>query len=218
MKASRGSSRSGTAASTRPGGSSAGMSFSEWMAQSMRPSSRASSISLVNRPLPPISISRRSWMRSPLVTIGISWAKASMSSPGRPPRAAAIRACIRPDWASDSLEPRAPIRMGCRDKVGTLPARSKDALLLQERRKPATRMTPLRKMGLTILGLETSCDETAASVVRRDEDGRVEVLSSIVGTQFEQHAPFGGVVPEIAARAHVEAIDAVAAEAMRAAA
>jgi tRNA A37 threonylcarbamoyltransferase TsaD len=63
-------------------------------------------------------------------------------------------------------------------------------------------------MGLTILGLETSCDETAASVVRRDEDGRVEVLSSIVGTQFEQHAPFGGVVPEIAARAHVEAIDA----------
>jgi N6-L-threonylcarbamoyladenine synthase len=72
-------------------------------------------------------------------------------------------------------------------------------------------------MGLTILGLETSCDETAASVVRRDEDGRVEVLSSIVGTQFEQHAPFGGVVPEIAARAHVEAIDAVVAEAMRAA-
>ena len=78
-------------------------------------------------------------------------------------------------------------------------------------------MTPLRKMGRTVLGLETSCDETAASVVRRDEDGRVTVLSSIVGTQFEQHAPFGGVVPEIAARAHVEAIDAVAAEAMRAA-
>src|SRR6188768_932654 len=72
-----------------------------------------------------------------------------------------------------------------------------------------------KNMGLTILGLETSCDETAASVVRRDEDGRVQVLSSIVGTQFEQHAPFGGVVPEIAARAHVEAIDAVVAEAMR---
>lgn len=71
--------------------------------------------------------------------------------------------------------------------------------------------------GLTILGLETSCDETAASVVRRAPDGRVEVLSSIVGTQFEQHAPFGGVVPEIAARAHVEVIDSVAAQAMRAA-
>jgi N6-L-threonylcarbamoyladenine synthase len=71
--------------------------------------------------------------------------------------------------------------------------------------------------GLTILGLETSCDETAASVVRRAEDGTVTVLSSIVGTQFEQHAPFGGVVPEIAARAHVESIDTIAAEAMRAA-
>jgi N6-L-threonylcarbamoyladenine synthase len=69
---------------------------------------------------------------------------------------------------------------------------------------------------LTILGLETSCDETAASVVRRASDGTVTVLSSIIGTQFEQHAPFGGVVPEIAARAHVEAIDAIAAEAMRA--
>ena len=83
-------------------------------------------------------------------------------------------------------------------------------------------MTTLTNSGpakavLTILGLETSCDETAASVVRRNEDGRVEVLSSIVGTQFEQHAPFGGVVPEIAARAHVEAIDSVVAEAMRAA-
>ncbi len=78
-------------------------------------------------------------------------------------------------------------------------------------------MTPLTESTLTILGLETSCDETAAAVVRRDGDGRVEVLSSIVGTQFEQHAPFGGVVPEIAARAHVEAIDSVVAEAMRAA-
>lgn len=69
---------------------------------------------------------------------------------------------------------------------------------------------------LVILGLETSCDETAASVVRRDADGTVEVLSSVIGTQFEQHAPFGGVVPEIAARAHVESIDAIAAEAVRA--
>ena len=70
---------------------------------------------------------------------------------------------------------------------------------------------------LTVLGLETSCDETAAAVVCRRADGRAEVLSSIVGTQFEAHAPFGGVVPEIAARSHVETIDAVAAEAMRAA-
>jgi N6-L-threonylcarbamoyladenine synthase len=65
--------------------------------------------------------------------------------------------------------------------------------------------------------LETSCDETAAAVVRRSGDGRVEVLSSIVASQIAQHAPYGGVVPEIAARAHVESIDAIAAEALRAA-
>ena len=62
----------------------------------------------------------------------------------------------------------------------------------------------------TVLGLETSCDETAASVVRRHADGRAEVLSSIVGSQIAAHAPFGGVVPEIAARAHVETIEAIA--------
>jgi N6-L-threonylcarbamoyladenine synthase len=61
-----------------------------------------------------------------------------------------------------------------------------------------------------VLGLETSCDETAAAVVRRHADGRAEVLSSIVGSQIAAHAPYGGVVPEIAARAHVESIEAIA--------
>jgi len=68
---------------------------------------------------------------------------------------------------------------------------------------------------LIVLGLETSCDETAAAVVRLAADGRVEVLSSIVGTQIAEHAPYGGVVPEIAARAHVETIDAIAAQALK---
>ena len=67
---------------------------------------------------------------------------------------------------------------------------------------------------LTVLGVETSCDETAAALVRLSADGSVTVLSSVVGLQTERHAPFGGVVPEIAARAHVETIDAVVAEAM----
>ena len=67
---------------------------------------------------------------------------------------------------------------------------------------------------LTVLGLETSCDETAAAVVRLDDAGRPEVLSSIVATQIDDHAPFGGVVPELAARAHVEVIDKVVARAM----
>lgn len=66
----------------------------------------------------------------------------------------------------------------------------------------------------TVLGLETSCDETAAAVVRLDADGRVEVLSSVVGSQIAEHAPYGGVVPEIAARAHVESIDAIAERAL----
>ena len=68
---------------------------------------------------------------------------------------------------------------------------------------------------LTVLGLETSCDETAAAVVRLDASGAVEVLSSIVGTQIAAHAPYGGVVPEIAARAHVETIDSIVAEALK---
>jgi N6-L-threonylcarbamoyladenine synthase len=65
-----------------------------------------------------------------------------------------------------------------------------------------------------VLGIETSCDETAASVVRRHADGRIEVLSSIIASQIAEHAPYGGVVPEIAARAHVECIDTIIAEAM----
>jgi N6-L-threonylcarbamoyladenine synthase len=68
--------------------------------------------------------------------------------------------------------------------------------------------------GLTVLGIETSCDETAAAVVRLD-DGRATVLSDIVLGQVAQHAPYKGVVPEIAARAHVEGLDGVIAAAMR---
>jgi len=67
---------------------------------------------------------------------------------------------------------------------------------------------------LTVLGIETSCDETAASVVRRDDDGRVTVLSSVINSQIAEHAPYGGVVPEIAARSHVESIDGIVARAM----
>jgi N6-L-threonylcarbamoyladenine synthase len=65
-----------------------------------------------------------------------------------------------------------------------------------------------------VLGIETSCDETAAAVVRRDADGRGTILSNVVLSQIEDHAAFGGVVPEIAARAHVEALDAVIQAAM----
>ncbi len=65
-------------------------------------------------------------------------------------------------------------------------------------------------MSVRILGIETSCDETAAAVV---EDGR-RVRSSVVSSQVELHAPYGGVVPELASRAHVELIDRVIDEAL----
>jgi N6-L-threonylcarbamoyladenine synthase len=67
---------------------------------------------------------------------------------------------------------------------------------------------------LTVLGIETSCDETAAAVLRLDERGPC-VLSDIVLGQAAQHAPYKGVVPEIAARAHVEGLDGAIAAAMR---
>jgi len=67
---------------------------------------------------------------------------------------------------------------------------------------------------LTVLGIETSCDETAAAVLRL-EDGRPRVLSDVVLGQAVHHAPYKGVVPEIAARAHVEGLDATIAAAMR---
>lgn len=66
-----------------------------------------------------------------------------------------------------------------------------------------------------VLGIESSCDETAAAVVARDADGHGEILSDIVLGQADAHAVFGGVVPEIAARAHVEALDGVVKAAMR---
>jgi len=65
-----------------------------------------------------------------------------------------------------------------------------------------------------VLGIETSCDETAAAVVRLAPDGVVQVMSSVIASQIAAHAPFGGVVPEIAARAHVESIDTICAQAL----
>ena len=64
------------------------------------------------------------------------------------------------------------------------------------------------------LGIETTCDETAAGAVGLAEDGRGAVLSNEVLSQIAEHAAYGGVVPEIAARAHVEVIDRLVARAL----
>src|SRR5712672_1814517 len=66
---------------------------------------------------------------------------------------------------------------------------------------------------LIVLGLETSCDETAAAIVRGFPPGPGEILSNVLFRQVAEHRPYGGVVPEIAARAHVELLDGVVARA-----
>jgi N6-L-threonylcarbamoyladenine synthase len=71
------------------------------------------------------------------------------------------------------------------------------------------------KNNLTFLGIETSCDETAASIVREKTDGTGKILSNIVSSQVEEHKEFGGVVPEIAARAHVEKIEYIVKKAVK---
>ena len=69
-------------------------------------------------------------------------------------------------------------------------------------------VTARQNAALTVLGIETSCDETAAAIVRRTAGGRGEILSSVVRSQLDLHAAYGGVVPEIAARAHIDLLDA----------
>jgi N6-L-threonylcarbamoyladenine synthase len=68
---------------------------------------------------------------------------------------------------------------------------------------------------MRVLGIETTCDETAAAVVSSGFDGRGEILSNEVLSQIAEHAAYGGVVPEIAARAHVEVIDRLVARALK---
>ncbi len=63
---------------------------------------------------------------------------------------------------------------------------------------------------IRVLGIETSCDETSVSIVEKSANGRIKILSNIVRSQLNVHKDFGGVVPELAARAHSEIIDRVA--------
>ena len=68
---------------------------------------------------------------------------------------------------------------------------------------------------LIFLGIETSCDETAASIVQENLDGTAKVLSSVVSSQIKEHEKFGGIVPELAARSHVENIDFIISKALK---
>ena len=66
-----------------------------------------------------------------------------------------------------------------------------------------------------ILGIETSCDETAAAIIQDDNSGIPKILSNIVSSQFDVHKEFGGVVPELAARSHIEKIDLITNKAIK---
>ena len=66
----------------------------------------------------------------------------------------------------------------------------------------------------TVLGIETSCDETAAAVVRGQAPGPGKILSNVIFSQVAAHQPYGGVVPEIASRAHMERLDSIIEQAL----
>ena len=65
------------------------------------------------------------------------------------------------------------------------------------------------KKKAVILGIETSCDETAASIIQENDTAKPNILSNIVSSQSDVHKEFGGVVPELAARSHIEKIDLI---------
>ena len=67
---------------------------------------------------------------------------------------------------------------------------------------------------ITFLGIETSCDETAAAVIRENDKGTADILSNIVSSQIEEHKKFGGVIPEIASRAHLQILQKISIKAL----
>ena len=67
---------------------------------------------------------------------------------------------------------------------------------------------------MRIIGFESSCDETAVSVVEADENGQLHILSNAIASQVDVHRLYGGVVPEIAGRAHIEVISSLTREAL----
>ena len=76
-------------------------------------------------------------------------------------------------------------------------------------------LTLTNRTPMLVLGIETTCDETAASVIERQADGTGRILSNVVRSQTDEHARFGGVVPEIAARAHIDLLDGIIDRAMK---
>ena len=163
------------------------------------PASSPASISSVNRPLPPISASVRSWIAVALgahhhdldrgvVEAGLGGEQRRLDH-------------ARLGQGQGRAAGAEPERQA--ERHGWFPADRLSIGLLDLERAV--------RDGDIVLGIETSCDETAVALVRADR----RVLSAPLFSQLAEHAPYGGVVPEIAARAHVEKLDLLVAQAMR---
>ena len=172
------------------------MSLAECTARSIAPATSASSISLVNRPLPPASASGRSWMRSPVVRIATISIRSGIESMRRGQRLAHHARLRQRQRAAARAEPQDAMSEDCATgpRNATLWLKRSPPWLYSESRPPATRPPP-RWSSATTTGRARSCP---MSCCRRSTS----------------MPPFGGVVPEIAARAHVEALDRVIAKAM----
>ena len=134
------------------------------------------------------------------------------AEPGVRP-AASARRCTSSAWARARGLPRVPMRKGAVSAMnrGLRPETERPRRPCgRGRLRHWTRMTPAiaHLAHMIVLGIETSCDETAAAVVRR-ADGRRGAGRGGAVSQLAEHAPYGGVVPEIAARAHLEHLDAL---------
>src|SRR5690606_20363531 len=181
ISTSRLSARGRIAASSNAVGRQVSTSFSEWTAASIRPSTSHASSSRVHSALPPISASGRSCTLSPLAMTGTS--STSLSAQ---PWTAQSRARVSSACAMASGERRVPSLRSGWLAIGALALAS---VCVQWKH-------PMRM----VLGIESSCDETAAALVTDDR----RILAQAIASQDDRHAPYGGVVPEIAARAHAE--------------
>src|SRR5438034_10055895 len=101
-------------------------------------------------------------------------------------------------------------RSTCSKALSSSPSRSRSTKPSLNKPWPRTTEAAQRVASVKILGIETSCDETSAAVV---EDG-VKILSNVVSSQIELHRPYGGVVPELASRNHLQLIVGVVKEAL----
>ena len=182
-KASRTSSRSRNTGSTRPSGSTVDRSLLECTPRSISPASSAASISRENSPLPPAVLERHV-----LQPVAARRDHPDLDRSPAQPWASHRSRATRLAWTSASAEPRVPSR-----KSGPAIAILRRPIVGQarsgRRRRAGLNLFRVTGKRMLILGIETSCDETAAAVVRRDADGRGEILSATSSAPRSRSTP-----------------------------